>query len=1080
MTRCRHCHFDNPPAMKFCGGCGQPLPAQPERAEAERRQLTVMFCDLVGSAALADRLDPEELRDVIRAYQQAAGEAIRKYEGHVAQHLGDGLLVYFGYPLAHEDDARRAVHAGLGVLAAMDGVNARLPAGQSLALRIGVHTGPVVTGEIGSGTTRERLALGATPNIAARLQEIAGPGHLVISEPTRRLLAGAFPCEPLGARSLKGITEPVEAFQIAGPAAPGPARYSHTEMVGRRAELEMLVGAFERVGQGHGGTAVVLGEAGLGKSTLIRAFQTRVTGASCAWYEANCSPYEQASALRPVAAFVRHALGLPPNAPADRRLVEGVTSAGLDPAEAVPLLAGLLGVPPPEGYAAPDVSPQKQRELTLDMASRLLLAHTASAPVVVLLEDLHWADPSTVEFLRVLLRWGQDTRALLLLSSRPMDLPELPGPAPTSVRLGPASPDDVERIVLAVTRGKALPRNVLSQIVAKTDGVPLFVEELTKAIVESGALTETAEGFAPRGDIAKLSIPASLQASLTARLDRLPAGKDVVQLASVIGREFSFSMLEAVSDRPEQELAANLELLVDVDLLHQQDGPPEATYVFKHALIRDAAYAMLLRSTRREYHGRIATTLVERFPAIAASRPELVAQHLTEAGESAAAVGYWLKAGQQAARQSANLEAVSHLRRGLALVEAMPASAERDQLELALRTSLGSVLVFTQGFTSEEVEASFLRAQELSGRSGDVASNAWVTIGILVFRLTSGEVQVAARIARDLLARVQASNDGAFVVRTRMLLAWCEFFCGNFAEVQRHLDQVLAQMPALDVDSLDHLGVDARANANALAAMTSWHLGEFERSRMLSQQALTHAREVSHAFSLTVTLVFAGAEVSSFRRDLGEVQRAARELSGLCETHGFPAWLGQAAIWQAWAAELIGGAAPEATAAIDPASIIAGTKTVGNLLALSYFATLGAEILLKRGRLDAADAMIDDALRLAEATGDRSWAAETHRIKARIVRRHSGERPAADALTEIESYLTRAIEIAREQGTRALELRAALDLGRLWQHAGRDAAGRDLVAPIYATFRPDAAAPDLQEARAFLGASAPDGVPYTR
>ena len=1079
MTACHACGFANPPGMNFCGGCGQPLDVPTRRAEAERRQLTVMFCDLVGSAALADRLDPEELRDVIRDYQQAAGEAIRAFEGHVAQHLGDGLLVYFGYPLAHEDDARRAVLAGLGVLAAMAGVNDRLPVGRSLALRIGIHTGPVVAGEIGTGQTREQLALGATPNIAARLQEVAEPGTVVVSGRTRDLLGGAFRYDALGARALKGIGEPVEVFRIAGRATAAHVPRFQTPMIGRAAELASLRQSLASAGEGHGHAALVVAEPGLGKSRLVRAFQDAIDDEAVRWYETQCSSYDQASALRPVAALVRDRLQLSPGGAFDERTIADIAASGLELSEAVPLLAGLAGVASPAGYDPPELSPQKQRERTLEVASRVLLSGAASTPVVVLVEDLHWADPSTVEFLQLFVQRTAGLRALLLLTGRPGALPAIGDPPPKTVTLGASSEDDVARMVDAVTGGRPLPAPVVRQIVEKTDGVPLFVEELTKTIVESGDLVETPDGFALRAGAADLSIPLSLQASLTARLDRLPSGKDVAQLAAVIGREFSFRMLQAVADRSEPELAADLRRLVDAEILYQDDEPPDAIYLFKHALIQDAAYEMLLKRTRRTYHGRIAHALLDRFPEVAATRPELVAQHLTEAGEAAGAAGYWLRAGQRAMGQSANLEAASHLRRGLALVESLPASAERDQLELALRTTLGLVLVFTRGYTSEDVEATYRRARELSSRTGDASKQVWITIGIWSYHLVRGELQEAARLARQFLDAAGQSGDLESLARGELLVAWIDFYSGGFSAAARHLDQALAHMAGLDAGSVDQLGVDGRTAAHAYAALCHWHLGDLEASAAHATRALELARDRRHAYSLVTTLAMAGAELASFRRDVEAVGRQARELAQLCEQHGFSMWSGQAGMWLAWAHALGGGAAG-APPAVDPVAILALIRPTGAKLAISYFSTLTAEALMARGDLAQANAIVDEALHLVNSTGDRMWAAETHRVKAEIVRRLAGDTPDPQRLRDAEACLEQALAIARQQGSRSLELRAAVDLGRLWQRAGRDADARRLVAPVSDAFPAGVSAPDLDAARALLASLGDDTVPYTR
>jgi class 3 adenylate cyclase/tetratricopeptide (TPR) repeat protein len=1070
MTRCAHCEFDNPPGMRFCGGCGRPLQSG-SPAEAERRQLTVMFCDLAGSAALADSLDPEELRELIRSYQHAAGEAIRHFDGHIAQYLGDGILAYFGYPIAHEDDARRAVHAGLQILTALQAVNA---GSFALGVRIGIHTGPVVVGEVGSGRTAEHLALGPTPNVAARLQGIAPTDAVVISGQTRDLLKDAFVCEALGARTLKGFAQPVVAFRVLGPAETTSDRRPAGELVGRDAESAALAAVFEEVKSGRGQTAIVLAEAGVGKSRFVRGFQERLSAEPCAWHEAACSSYEQGSALRPVAALVRRVLDADSEATVEESIRAASARNAIEAAEAVPLLSALLGVPVSGSYASSAWSPQKQRERTLEIAAELLVGSSREQPSVLFVEDLHWADSSTSTFLQLLAERVGSSRVLLLATSRPENAPALNDAAASRILLKPLPRADVAQIVTRVAHGKTLPSGVVDRIVERTDGVPLFVEELTKSILESGALVERDDRFDAVGDAAALAIPVSLQASLTARLDRLPSGKETAQRASVIGREFSFAMLKCVSDRTDAELAADLRRLVDAELVFQQGILPEAEFVFKHALIRDAAYEMLLKSTRRDCHSRVARALTQQFRETAESRPELVAHHFTEAGQWESAADYWLRAGQQGTRQSANFEAVAHFQKGLSVLEALESSSLRDNLELALQTSLGSTLIFTHGYTSPAVIAAFERAQSLEHRAGDPTKNLWIAVGIANFRNVRGEVVEARGLGDEMLAAAATSNDQVFVARANSIAAWSRFFRGEFAEADRCLRRVLAASPSPDPEFQNYVGVDLLATAEAFSGITAWHLGDYPRSEELSSSALRRARAEQHAYSRAVALTYV-AWTAQYRRDYQAARQFAMEQAAVCERHGFPSYAWFAPLLIGWA-DSIDPTQPAANRALDPLAIINALNGVGVQLALSHFCGISAEMLMRWGRWNDARAAIAKGMRLLETSSDHFGAAEVYRLNAALILHEphrSGEQQSGESsagrTTEAVRFLELALDTARRQSSQSLALRAALELGQIWRDQGREGNARDLVGRACEPLAAAADAADVASARAFLG-----------
>ena len=631
---------------------------EPRPAEAERRQLTVLFCDLVDSTALASQLDPEDLREVVRAYQETCAKVIARFEGHIAQYLGDGLLVYFGYPLAHEDDAQRAVRAGLGMVEALGQLNIRLKQdrGVELAVRLGIHTGLVVVGEVGGGTRQEQLALGETPNLAARLQGIAAPNTVVISAATVHLLGGFFACQSLGTPALKGLAQPLEVYRVlyestARSRLEAAGSTGLTPLVGREQEVGLLRERWAQVKDGIGQVILLSGEAGIGKSRLVQVLTEHVAAEPQAWLTpCQCSPYYQNTALYPMIELLeRVALRFDREESPQQKLrkLEGfLVQYGLPLTEAVPLFAALLSLPLGTDYAPLTVSPEQQKQQTLHALLTILLRIAAQQPVLFVMEDLHWVDPTTLEFLTLLVDQGPTARILALWTFRPDFSPPWTGRSHlTQVTLHRLPRQQATEMTDRVAHGKALPTEVVEQVVAKTDGVPLFVEELTKMVLESGLLQEREDRYELTGPLPPLAIPTTLHDSLMARLDRLATVKGLAQLGAALGREFSYALLQAVSPWDEETLQRGLHQLVEAEFLYQRGLPPQATYLFKHALIQETAYQSLLRSTRQQYHQRIAQVLEARFPATSETQPELLAHHYTEAGLREQALPYWQQAG---------------------------------------------------------------------------------------------------------------------------------------------------------------------------------------------------------------------------------------------------------------------------------------------------------------------------------------------------------------------------------------------------------------------------------------------------
>jgi class 3 adenylate cyclase len=750
-----------------------PLVITPPSPEAERRQLTVMFCDLVNSTSLAQQLDPEDYRAVVRAYQEAAVMALQPFDGYVAQYLGDGLLVYFGYPQAHEDAAQRVVRAGLAIVDAMEPLNARLEPqyGVRVAVRLGLHTGVAVVGSVGSGARQEQLAMGDTPNIAARLQGLAAPNTMVLSAVTARLLHGAFALEDVGVHQLKGVAEPMPVFCVLGPgepasdeAEPAPARLPF--LVGREEELGLLLRRWEQSKAGLGQVVLLSGEAGIGKTALVEMLRAHVTREGYTRMGFRGSPYHTHSALYPVIEHVKRVLRLdrddPPETTLDK-LERALQESRLPLAEVVPLLAALLAEPLSEGrYPALVLAPQRQRQQTLDALVAWLVEEAERRPVLAVYEDVHWADPSTLELLGMLVEQAPTAPMLHVLAFRPDFVPPwlLPRAHITPLTLNRLDRPQVEALIRHVAVGKALPGEVVQHIVTKTDGVPLFVEELTKTVLESGLVREEGPYYVLTGPLASVPIPATLHDALMARLDRLPVAKAVAQLGAVLGREFAYALIQALAPLDEATLQARLEQLVAAELLYQRGRPPRATYIFKHALIQDAAYQSLLKSTRQQVHQQVAQALEAQFSETVATQPELVAQHYTEAGCTEQAIAYWQRAGQQARQRSADPEAVQHLTVGLELLVTLPETPVRAQQDLDLQIALGPALMATKGHAAPEVEQTYARAQTLCAQVGETPQLFPTLRGLCRFYRNRGVLPTARELGEQLYRLAQRESIG--------------------------------------------------------------------------------------------------------------------------------------------------------------------------------------------------------------------------------------------------------------------------------------------------------------------------------
>jgi TOMM system kinase/cyclase fusion protein len=1046
---------------------------EPHAPEAERRQLTVLFCDLVDSTVLASRLDPEDLREVVRAYQETCAKVIARFEGHIAQYLGDGLLVYFGYPQAHEDDAQRAVRSGLGMVEAMAQLNARLEhaRGVQLEVRLGIHTGQVVVGEIGGGARHEQLALGETPNVAARLQGLAAPNTVVTSAATYQLLGGFFACQSLGTPPLKGVAQALEVYQVryestARTRLEAAGSTGLTPLVGREPEVAQLLERWAQVKDGLGQVVLLSGEAGIGKSRLVQVLTEQVATEPQAWLTpCQCSPYYQNTALYPMIDLLeRVTLRFEREESSQQKLnkLEGfLVQYGLPLAEAVPLFAALLSIPLGADYASLDLSPEQQKQKTLHALLTILLRIAAQQPLLLVMEDLHWVDPSTLEFLSLLVDQGPTARILALLTFRPDFNPPWAGRSHlTQVTLPRLPRRQAVEMAGRVARGKALPPEVIEQVVAKTDGVPLFVEELTKTVLESGMLQEQAEHYELTGPLPPLAIPTTLHDSLMARLDRLAAVKGLAQLGATLGREFAYELLQAVSPWDEDTLHRGLHQLVEAEFLYQRGLPPQATYVFKHALIQDAAYQSLLRSTRLQYHQRIAQVLIARFPEIAETQPELVAYHYTEAGLSVQAVRYWQRAGQRAIERSANLEAIGHLTKGLEVLKTLPETVEHREQELVLQTTLGPALIATKGYAAPEVAETYTRARQLCQHLDEPHQLFPTLRGLWNYYNVRAELQTAHALGEQLLTLAQQVQDTAMLMAAHRALGTTLFMLGAVAAAHTQFAQGIALYNSHQHRAAAFLfGEDVGVTSLSRDSWTLWYLGYPDQAWARSQAAVTLAHQIAHPLSLSFALGEA-AVFHQFRREGPAAQAHAEAALHLTTDQGFPHWRAYSAILHGWALAHQG----EVKEGIEQLHQgMMARRATGAALGRPYFLSLLVEAHGATGQPEAGLTALTEAFTLVETSGECWYVPELYRLKGTLLLQQS-----PDHHVEAEVCFHQAISIAQSQQAKSWELRAATSLARLWQQQGKREEARQVLGDVYGWFTEGFDTADLQEAKALL------------
>ena len=1042
-----------------------PAPVFPDskpREAAERRQLTVMFCDLVGSTALSARLDPEDLRTVIGTYHRCCTEVIARNGGFVAKYMGDGVLAYFGYPHAHEHDAEHAVRAGLALVEAAPKL--KTVAALALQVRVGIATGLVVVGDlVGSGSAQEQAVVGETPNLAARLQALAKPGTVVIASSTRTLTGGLFDYRDLGTVALKGFAESLPAFQVLGAGAIESRfealRTTTTPLIGRDEEIERLMRRWHRARNGDGSVALVSGEPGIGKSRVAQAFQDRL-GSEPYILRYFCSPHHQDSALYPIINQLERAAGFRRDDSNAQRRIKLETILGDrtdDLNRAIPVLTELLSIS--VGYGPNNLTPQKRKEKTRAALLAQVEGFALRQPVLMVFEDAQWMDPTSREVLDLIIEHVPRLPVLLIITHRPEFVPPWFG-YPHVMRLALDRLPLLQRaeMVRRVAGDKTLPREIADQIVERADGIPLFIEELTKAVVESGVAAEVRGRYQTTGPLTALAIPTSLHASLLARLDRLASIREVAQVAAALGRQFSHELIRAVAPMTTPQLDDALEQLVAAELIFRRGTPPDAEYTFKHALVQDAAYSTLLRTRRQEIHARIAATLEERFRDMTETQPELLALHCAEAGLEEKAVGYLLKAGQQAIARGAMTEGVAQLQKGLNLLTGLPDDALRGEQELNLQLPLGHALLATRGYGAPEPGEAFARARQLCEQSGRPQQLGPALYGQWAFRVVRGELEQAKRHAEEIrhLGEVNADVMWRFFGSHGCGIA-CSFL-GKFRLAREYSERALALWNPIYRSSAP-APEDSYVSALLYLSRSLLCLGYLDRARLRRDEALAEARRLSpYTLSYALSLAWYGDSAIEGAESATKMLMSAKEMLTISGEHGFPLFQGAGNIMHGWGLAALGRAAEGIPQFLEGLKICRGT---GCNLLVPFWLTALADVYGKSSQPQEGLSQLAAAAELIDQTKERWAEPELHRVRGTLLaflNRHD----AAE-----QSYRL-ALELARSLEAKFWELRAALELARLLCQQGKFTEARGVLAPVYRSFTEGFDTPLLQDAKSLL------------
>ncbi|RST56205.1 ATP-binding protein [Variovorax sp. MHTC-1] len=1059
--------IQEPPASPVAQAAAASLPATAHAAE--RRQLTVMFCDLVGSTQLAGLLDPEDLRAVIGDYHAAVTAAVAAHDGYVAQLLGDGVLVYFGYPHANEDDAARAIHAALDAIAAVGRLSA---AGQhALHTRIGIATGLVVVGQIGSGTSAaEWSASGETPSLAARLQTYAAPDCIVIADRTRRLIGEEFELDSLGMLELKGFGAPVHAWQVLRERRTA-SRFEavHTQqlsqLIGRDSELALLLERWNTACEGEGQIVLLSGEAGIGKSRITQALRQRAAAGAFETMVLQCSPSHSNSALYPLVRCLEIAANLTPaDSPVQRaaRFERYLGELGVSLApDALGCLLRLMMLPDGGRPAPAGQTPQQQKTSTLQAVIDVIGGVSLRAPLLMLIEDAHWIDPTTEEWIGLAVDGLRDARVLMLLTCRPQYQPSWGNPVnSTRLTMNRLSHRQSAALIETVTAGKPLPPELIDEIIRKTDGVPLFVEELTKTVLASALVEDTPAGYRLHGPLQTLAIPSTLQDSLMARLDRLAPAKEIAQVAAAIGRDFSHALLAQVLQMPAAQLEQALDELLRAELVFRRGTPAEAGYAFKHALIRDTAYNSMVRSQRALRHAQIAHALERSEPQTVAAHPELLAQHHQEAGHGSEALRYWTAAGDLAQRRFASREATIHYNAAIALVSRLDPGPARSELELALQLKLGNALTVSEGYGSGATYQSYAKARELARELGRVEDYVSAWVGSAPTMNSAGRNGELIESIHEIDAAQLASLEPRLRINVSIVLGAAHYLRGEIGEAWAHLEEARVLDDSVQLTH-EHpvAGADPAIMIRAISMRVRGMQGYLEQAEALAAQALQIAEARGHPPTIAMARQ-AWIRVLLAKGEHAQAASEAKQMLELSERFGIQTRVANGLMFLGRTGVALGDV--EAGIALLRKGYALWLSAGGKQQASQYGAQ-AADVLLRAGQTDEAQRFIAQAQAAQGETDERFYETELLRLGGRLLELDGDD-------TGAEARYQDAIALAEERGLKLFSLRAARDLAGLWQRRGNNTEARRMLQPLYGWFGEGFQFSDLRETKALLDA----------
>ena len=1102
---CPQCGFENLPKDKFCGECGhdlglpsKPIPkelsfeeklakiqrylpkdltqkilAQRDKIEGERKQVTVMFCDMEGFTDFTEKVGPEEAYGIMDQIYELLIHKVHDYEGTVNEMTGDGIMALFGAPIALEDAPQRAIRSAMAIHREMgifsDKIRQEKEGIPPLRMRIGIHTGPVVVGTLGNDLRVEFKAVGDTVNLASRVESLALPGATYVTEETFRLAEGLFRFEALGQKKVKGKKEPVTIYRVIAPSTRRTrfdvsAERGLTPLVGRERELELMLDGFQRAKTGRGQAFSVVAEAGVGKSRLLYEFRKAITNEDVTFLEGRCLSYGKGVAYHPVIDILKASFDIRESdgdSEIKQKVKRSLKVTGADEATTLPYLLELLSVKE-SGFDKIPLSPEAKKGRMMEAIKRITLKGSEIRPVILAYEDLHWIDKSSEDHLKHLLESIPGARVFMIFTYRPEFVHTWGGKSfHSQITLNRLSNREGLIMISHLLGTEEIDSHLEELILEKTEGVPFFIEEFIRSLKDLKIIERKGNKYCLARDTQDVTIPATIHDVIMARVDTLPeAAKAVLQTGSVAGREFSHDLIRRVTGLPEQELLSHLSVLKDSELLYERGIYPESTYIFKHALTQDTTYQSLLKSTLQKYHRKIAAVLEKDFPEMVETQPELLAHHYTEAGVNEQAVGYWHQAGKRATQRSAHFEAINHLTKALELLMTLPDSFERSRQELDVQITLGAVLTAVKGQSSPETERAYARSRELCEQVGETSQLFPVLYGLWRFYLVQAEFQAARELAEQLFSLAQRVQDTAFLLEAHRAMGATIFWLGEMVPARAHLEQGMALYdPRKHRSHAFVYGQDPAIMCRGFAAWAIWVLGYPDQALQSIHELLTLAQELDHSFSLALALHFA-ALLHHFRREVQAVQECAEALITLSTEQGFPFLLAYGTILRGWALTLRGEGAG-GIARIHQGLV--ARRALGAEVHRPYFLTLLAEAYGEVGQPEEGLTVLVEALALVDKTGERHWEAELHRRRGELLLIEQGQK-----VEEAEECFRQALDIARRQQAKSLELRAAMSLSRLWQQQGKKEEARQMLADIYGWFTEGFDTADLKQAKALL------------